>query len=113
MYVTSIATATFSMPVKQSPKAQIADDQKDIKTLKSFNALLNQEGKTIKKSKMDGDFKQDAIEEIRAERSLVDNKIQQLTADIHDQKNLKNIKNYDGNVGVQAVAVAYGVSYRA
>ena len=109
MYVTSIAAAAVSMP---SPKAQIADYQKDIKTLRKFDDLLNKETKTVKKSKMDGDFKQDAIDQIRMERSFVDQKIKQLGAAIQEQKDLKNSKNYNGNVGAKAVAVAYGVSYR-
>jgi hypothetical protein len=111
MYVTSVAAATFATPVTKTSKAQIEEYQKDIKTLKSFKDLLNKEAKAVSRSKMDRDFKQDAIEQLGVERNLVDDKIQQLTAAVKDQKNLKNGNQY-ANAGVVTVA-SYGVSYLA
>ncbi len=113
MYVTSVATATFAAPVTKSPKAQIGEYQKDIKTLKSFKDLLSKEVKAINKSKMDGDFKRDVTQQLAAEKDLVDDKIQQLTAAVKEQKNLKN-GNHCTNAGIQSVTVAaYGISYFA
>ena len=110
MYVTSVAAANFVVPVNQSPKAQTAAYQKDIKTLKNFKDLLNKEVKTIAKSKMDRDFKQEAVAQLGFEKNLVDAKIEQLTAAVKDQKN----GNHYANAGVQSVTVAaYGISHLA
>lgn len=111
MYVSAIAAATYGMPVKQALKAQIADDQKGIKTLEHFEDLLNKEIKTVSKSDMDRDFKEEGIQEIKAEKDMVANKIQQLSNVVKEEKNLRN--HYADN-RVQSVTVAaYGVSYLA
>ncbi len=113
MVITSVAAASYATPVAKSSKAQIEEYQKDIKTLKSFKDLLNKEVKAVSKSKMDKGFKQDAIEQLGMEKNLVDDKIQQLTAAVKEQKSHKNSGPY-ANAGIQSVTVAtYGVSYRA
>jgi hypothetical protein len=108
MYVSSIAAATYSMPANKASKSeQLANCDKDIKTLKSFKDLLNKEVKTIQKSKMDHDFKQDALGELGIQKQLANNKIQQLT---DERKSIAENRNKND---IESVTIAYGISYLA
>jgi hypothetical protein len=109
MVITEVSAGAYYLPANKASKSLPESYDKEIKTLKNFKDLLGKEIKAVKKSKMDAGFKQGAIEEADMQMRMVDNKIQQLTA---DKRNLANTKLNDG-VTVKTATITYGVSYLA